>query len=86
VPLFTFDDMRIVAALPAGLEGEARLTYRPGGVILRQAATAGGWLLLLAALGCWALASRGRREMAMRLVSSGFSGRIAANNNNTSPS
>jgi len=63
VPIFTLDDMRMAAALPAGLGGEARLSYRPQGVILRQAATAGGWMLLLAALGWWGVARiRGARR------------------------
>jgi len=58
VPLFTLDDMRMVAALAPGQAGEARLAYRPQGAILRQAATLAGWLLLLGALGAGAVFRR----------------------------
>ncbi len=57
VPLFTLDDMRMVAPLAAGHAGAAMLAYRPRGVILRQAATAGGWALLLAGLAGWGVAA-----------------------------
>jgi hypothetical protein len=50
VPLFTLDNMRMVAPLAPEVAGEAVLAFRPEGMILRQSATVGGWMLLLAAL------------------------------------
>lgn len=52
LPIFALDDSRSIAALPPGLGGPSALSFRPGDVLLRMAASAiGVGILVLSLLG-----------------------------------